>query len=44
MGLNYSAKLQILKSYSVNLMLSFNKTLRRLNVHKIQDIICNSID
>ncbi len=43
MGLNYSAKFQILKSYSVNLMLSFNKTLRGLNVYKIQYIIWNSI-
>ena len=44
MRLNYSANFQILKNYSVNLMLSFNKTLRGLNVHKIQYIICNSID
>ncbi len=39
MGLNYSAKFQILKNYSVNLMLRFNKTLRRLNVTIIQNII-----
>ncbi len=44
MGLNYSAKFQILKSYTVNLMLRFNKTLRRLNVNIIQHIIIKSIN
>ena len=44
MGLNYFTKLQILKSYSVNLMLRFNKTLRRLNVNIIQHIILRSIN